>query len=160
MKNELNIAYELLEDELALAPEDSALLKLARQASTGAYAPYSKFLVGAAAVLNNGEVITGTNQENASYPVGICAERVLLSAAAVLHPNQPIKALAISYTNTNGHSNNPITPCGVCRQSLLEYEERMKQGFKMIMGGLTGKILIIPSATSLLPFSFGSSDLA
>ena len=160
MKTELNIKYELLDNETALSPEDLALLQLARKTSAGAYAPYSNFLVGAAAMLNNGEIVTGTNQENASYPVGICAERVLLSAAAVLHPNEPIARLAISYSNLNGLSNKPISPCGICRQSLLEYEDRMKQGFKIIMSGLTGKILIISSAAALLPFSFGSSDLA
>ena len=160
MKNELNITYELYDNDAALEAKDLALLILAREASAGAYAPYSKFLVGAAAMLNNGKIITGTNQENASYPVGICAERVLLSAAAVLHPNEPRARLAISYSNLNGLSDKPISPCGICRQSLLEYEERMKQGFKIIMSGLTGKILIISSAAALLPFSFGSSDLA
>ena len=107
----------------------------------------------------NGEIVAGTNQENASYPVGICAERVLLSSAATLYPNIPVDTIAISYNNTNGESSHPISPCGMCRQSLVEYEERMKQPIRLLLSGMEGKVFIIQKANLLLPLSFGSVDL-
>ena len=91
-----------------------------------AYAPYSNFHVGAVAKLENGEIVAGTNQENASYPVGICAERVLLGSAATLHPDVAIESIAISYNSEKVKSDHPISPCGMCRQSLLEYENGKK----------------------------------
>ncbi|MEI9954748.1 MAG: hypothetical protein WDM90_00185 [Ferruginibacter sp.] len=112
------------------------------------------------AQLQNGQTVTGTNQENASYPVGICAERVLLSTAATLFPNVAIDSMAISYDNTNGKSNHPVSPCGMCRQSLAEYETRVKQPIRLILSGQEGKVFIIKKASQLLPFSFGGEDLA
>ncbi len=160
MKKELPLTYDLLPDDSKLNSEDRNLLQQARNATANAYAPYSNFFVGAVALLNNGETVAGTNQENASYPVGICAERVLISAASSIHPGIPIKTLAISYKNNNiGHSNKPISPCGICRQSLAEYEERMQQPMKLILAGQSGPVIILENASLLLPFSFGGSDL-
>ncbi len=159
MKQNLQTPYTLYEGKEALPEEDQALLELAIKATRNAYAPYSKFFVGAAALLQNGKTITGTNQENASYPVGICAERVLLSAASVVHPNVPIVKLAVTYHNTQGISNKPISPCGICRQSLLEYEDRMGCPITLIMGGETGKIIVLDTVSQLLPFSFSGADL-
>ena len=139
--------------------EDADLLTKARAVTKQAYAPYSNFFVGAVAKLNNGEMVAGTNQENASYPVGICAERALLATVANLHPKVPIDTIAISYDNTNGESNHPISPCGMCRQTLAEYEERVSQPIRLILSGLEGKVYILKSASSLLPLSFGSADL-
>jgi cytidine deaminase len=126
-----------------------------------AYAPYSNFMVGAAALLNNGQKVYGTNQENASYPVGICAERVLLASASMLQTDEPIKTIAISYNNLSGTggSDRPVSPCGMCRQSLAEYEERVKQPMRIILAGMEGKIMVINAAKELLPYSFGSSDM-
>jgi cytidine deaminase len=143
-----------------LSTEDALLLSKAREVTTVAYAPYSRFHVGACALLTNGELVTGTNQENASYPVGICAERVLLSAASSVHPNTPITTMAISYFNHNTQvSNRPLSPCGMCRQALSEFENRFNRPIRIILGGLEGKIYILDTAQHLLPLSFSGSDL-
>lgn len=159
-KEEFNFTYEVYDliDELAEA--DAQLLNAARQVTRHAYAPYSHFRVGAVARLNNGEIITGTNQENASFPVGLCAERVLLASAASLFPDVPVQTIAISYNNENGQSTHPISPCGICRQNLLEYEARLKQPIRLILGGLTGKVFLVERAEMLLPLSFTASELS
>ncbi|BAV08142.1 cytidine deaminase [Filimonas lacunae] len=149
---EYNSIHELL-------PNDAQLLKKAQEVTAMAYAPYSKFHVGAAAILSNGEIITGTNQENASFPAGTCAERSLLTTAATLFPNVPIHTMAISYHNHNGTSNSPISPCGICRQALAEYETRTHQGIRLILGGQEGKVFVIPRATMLLPLVFTAEDM-
>lgn len=156
---EYNFSFEVYNSSEDLSKDDAKLVAEARNITANAYAPYSHFNVGAIAKLANGQTITGTNQENAAYPVGICAERVLLSAAATLFPNIAIDTLAISYDNKNGKSNHPISPCGICRQTLLEYEERVKQPIRLILSGLEGKIYIIKKASQLLPLSFGGDDL-
>ena len=156
---EYKLGYEVYADASALKQEDASLLNQAREVTGQAYAPYSAFKVGAVARLANGSLVIGTNQENASFPVGICAERVLLSAAATLHPDVAIESIAISYDNTEGKSNHPISPCGICRQSLHEYEIRVKNPIKLILAGLEGKVYVIPQAGSLLPLSFTSEDM-
>ncbi|MBS1752947.1 MAG: cytidine deaminase [Ferruginibacter sp.] len=150
------LVYESIDE---LNEQDAALLEQARKVTAAAYAPYSKFNVGAVAKLSNGETVAGTNQENASYPVSLCAERSLLATAASMHPNIAIETMAISYHNINGQSNHPISPCGMCRQSLVEYEERVKQPIRLILSGLQGKAIVIEKASLLLPLSFGSIDL-
>ena len=158
-KHTYEFVYEVYEDSTQLSAADAKLLQLAREITAKAYAPYSKFNVGAAAMLANGEILMGTNQENASYPVGICAERVLLSSASMLQTGVPIITMAIAYHNLNGESNHPISPCGMCRQYISEYEERMKQPIRLILSGMTGKVYVIEKASQLLPLSFGSEDL-
>jgi len=160
MNQEYNFSFEVYNSIDELLPEDKSLLQQARKVTANAYAPYSHFNVGAIAKLKNGQTVTGTNQENASYPVGICAERVLLSTAATLFPNVAIDTMAISYDNTNGKSNHPVSPCGMCRQSLAEYETRVHQPIRLILSGQEGKVFIIKKASQLLPFSFGGEDLA
>ena len=108
-------------------------------------------------MLNNGNILTGTNQENASYPVTICAERVLLSAISSVYGNEPINTLAVSYSNKN--SNKPISPCGMCRQMLAEYEERTNQPIRIILSGMKGEVYIINSVTDLLPLTFSGTAL-
>ena len=142
-----------------LEPADAALLQQARDCTRQAYAPYSNFQVGAAALLANGSTVTGTNQENAAYPVGTCAERVLLGIAATLHHQVPIKTMAVSYSGNNVISDHPISPCGMCRQALLEYETRMHEPIRLILGGMEGKVLVISSAGLLLPFAFSGSEM-
>lgn len=151
--------YEVYDSIDDLTREDALLLTKAREVTKHAYAPYSNFHVGAIAQLTNGETVTGSNQENASFPVGLCAERVLLSAAASLFPKVAINTIAISYHNLNGESNHPISPCGVCRQSLLEYESRLNHPIRLILGGMEGKIFIIERAGMLLPLSFTAEDM-
>jgi len=154
-----NFSYEVYNTIDDLNKEDAWLLQHAKETSKSAYAPYSKFFVGAAARLMNGEIVKGTNQENASYPVGICAERVLLSAAASMHPGIPIESMAISYRSNTVKSDHPIAPCGICRQSLQEYEQRVHNPIRLILGGMDGKVIIIEKASMLLPLSFTSGDL-
>ena len=158
-KEEYRFSYEVYSSVDELTEPDAWLVNEAREVTSAAYAPYSNFNVGAVAKMANGEIVAGTNQENASYPVGICAERVLLSSAATLYPNIPVDTIAISYNNTNGESSHPISPCGMCRQSLVEYEERMKQPIRLLLSGMEGKVFIIQKANLLLPLSFGSVDL-
>jgi len=148
--------YDSIED---LSPTDALLVSEARKATSLAYAPYSNFKVGAYALLNNGSYLKGSNQENASYPVGICAERALLASIGQLFPNEPIVSMAISYDNLNGKSNKPLSPCGMCRQALQEYESRVNQPIRLLLSGLEGKIFIIEQSNSLLPFSFKGDDL-
>lgn len=158
-KEAFQFTYEVYDSAEELNKQDAWLVNEAREVTSAAYAPYSNFNVGAVAKMANGEIVAGTNQENASYPVGICAERVLLSSAATLYPNVPIDTIAISYNNNNGESSHPISPCGMCRQSLVEYEERMKQPIRLLLSGMEGKVFIIQKANLLLPLSFGSDDL-
>ncbi len=158
-ENQYEFRYQVYDDISQLDEKDAWLLTEARSVTEQAYAPYSRFYVGAVAILENGEVVAGTNQENASYPVGICAERVMLGNAATLYPNVPIKAIAISYNSETVPSNHPISPCGMCRQALLEYETRTGKPFRLIMGGMEGRVYVIPSARFLLPFAFTSDEL-
>lgn len=142
-----------------LEAADRLLLEKARKVTAIAYAPYSHFHVGAALILANGKVITGTNQENASFPAGICAERVALATASVQFPDIAIKTLAISYDNKMGQSVHPISPCGICRQTLLEYEQKLNSPIRLILGGQAGKIYILQTAKYLLPMSFSADDM-
>jgi cytidine deaminase len=158
-ENKFEFDYQVYNDISELEEHDAWLLNEAREVTEQAYAPYSKFHVGAVAMLANGEIVAGTNQENASYPVGICAERVLLGSVATLHPNVEIKSIAISYSSDNVKSDHPISPCGMCRQALLEYETRLKKPIRLILGGLEGKIIVIKTASQLLPFAFTSDEL-
>lgn len=151
--------YEVYDDISELNEKDAWLLREARSVTEQAYAPYSNFQVGAVAILENGDVVAGTNQENASYPVGICAERVLLGSVATLHPKVPIQSIAISYNSAAVKSDHPISPCGMCRQALLEYETRLDKPIRLILGGQEGKIFIVKTASLLLPFAFTSTEL-
>ncbi|MBA2499184.1 MAG: cytidine deaminase [Chitinophagaceae bacterium] len=158
-KQELTFQYEVFESSKDLSPGDKALLDRAKEATGLAYAPYSKFHVGAAARLVTGELVVGSNQENASFPVGICAERVLLSALSSLYPETAIETMAITYKSKTHPGGHPVAPCGICRQSLSEFENRMQKSFRIILGGENGKIFIIPEAGMLLPLAFTSDDL-
>lgn len=158
-KSTYNFSYAVYTSIDDLNKEDAWLLQHAKDISKAAYAPYSHFQVGAAARLLNGEIVKGTNQENASYPVGICAERVLLSAAATLHPQVPIESMAISYRSNAVKSDHPITPCGICRQSLQEYEQRTHNPIRLILGGMDGRVIVIEKASMLLPLSFTAGDM-
>ncbi len=158
-KEEYCFSYEVYDSVEELNEQDANLVKEARKVTASAYAPYSNFNVGAIAKMANGKFVAGTNQENASYPVGLCAERVLLSSAATLYPNIAIDTIAISYNNNNGDSDHPISPCGICRQTLVEYEERIKQPIRLILSGMEGKVYIVQRSSLLLPLSFGSVDL-
>jgi cytidine deaminase len=143
----------------ALSTEDQMLMNKAIKARGNAYAPYSKFHVGAALLLDNGEIVLGNNQENAAYPSVMCAERVAVWQAGSLFPGVKIKKLAISASSTITKVDKPIGPCGACRQTLSEYEINQKEPFPVIFMGEVGEIVKTPSLLSLLPFSFDSSYL-
>lgn len=158
-KQAYNFEFEVYDSMESLPEKDAWLLGQARKVTQHAYAPYSHFQVGAIARLANEEIVTGSNQENASFPIGLCAERVLLATAASLHPKVVIETIAISYHNDNGESGHPISPCGICRQSLLEYESRVSHSIRLILGGMEGKVYVIDKAAMLLPLSFSAEDL-
>ncbi|HUS02507.1 MAG TPA: cytidine deaminase [Chitinophagaceae bacterium] len=142
-----------------LNEDDAFLLSEARSVTQFAYAPYPNFQVGAVARLVNGEIVSGTNQENASYPAGICAERSLLSAAASNHPGVAIETMAVTYNNLKGESDNPVSPCGICRQVISEFQNRFQKPIRIILSGMKGKVQIIDNAGYLLPLAFTSEDL-
>jgi cytidine deaminase len=136
-----------------LAKEDATLLEEALKATRQSYAPYSHFNVGAAVLLENGEIVQGSNQENAAYPSGLCAERVALFYANSRFPNIPIRAIAITSAVNNRQNTTPAFPCGSCRQVLLECETRQQQPIRIIMGG-SHEIKIMDSSKDLLPLCF------
>ena len=138
---------------------DAYLLHEARAVTQFAYAPYSNFLVGAFAKLVNGQTVKGTNQENASFPAGICAERTLMSAASSLFPGVGIETIAISYHNIKGKSDRPVSPCGICRQSFIEFQGRTNQPIRIILSGMEGKVQIIENAKDLLPLVFDAEGM-
>jgi cytidine deaminase len=152
--------FEVFENITQLNDDDVHLLLQARDVTERAYAPYSRFHVGAAARLQYGATIASTNQENASYPVGICAERTLLGTLSSIYPGVPVDTIAITYVNhATGGGDQPASPCGLCRQTLFEYEQRMGQPIRLILAGPTGVVVVIKSVKDLLPFGFGPDDL-
>ena len=158
-ESSIQIPFQIFPDSSSLGSEDAILLEAARKSTSDAYAPYSKFRVGAAVRMFNGQIVMGSNQENASFPAGICAERVVLSAASAVYPGVAISSLALSYVNESEGADKPISPCGICRQTLAEYEQRFNQPIRLILGGKSGEIYIINRATDLLPFAFSKLDL-
>ena len=158
-KEKIELSYTVYNTIDELDDQDKTLLKEAREVTKRAYAPYSNFNVGAVARLANGKIITGSNQENASFSAGICAERVLLASAATQYPEIPVEVLAISYHNINGSSDQPVTPCGICRQALQESEDRLKHPIRLILAGMEGKIFVFEKASTLLPLAFTNQDL-
>jgi cytidine deaminase len=158
-ENKFEFSYKVY-DSIDELPEDQQwLLNEAREVTEQAYAPYSRFQVGAIARLANGEIVAGTNQENASFPVGLCAERVLLASVSSIFPKIPVETVAISYKSETQKSDHPISPCGICRQSLQEFESRVGHPIQLILGGITGPVYVIDSASKLLPLAFTSDEL-
>ncbi len=139
-----------------LSEENQNLIELSKKAAEKAYAPYSKFRVGAAILLENGEILSGSNQENASYPVGVCAERTLLSYAHANFPGSKKLKLAISVLDTS----KDVSPCGLCRQTLLEYESLQGQPIEIMLHNMSGTVIVLPSASSLLPLHFNNDMLS
>ena len=136
-----------------LPNDDACLLREAIKACGKSYAPYSKFNVGAALLLENGEIIHGSNQENSAYPSGLCAERVALFYANSEYPDVAIKAIAISSAINGVQNKTAVYPCGGCRQSLIQSEMRQNKPIRIIMAG-SNDIKIVDSAKSLLPLNF------
>lgn len=147
-------------DNLNELPSDIIeLMQEAIEARQNAYAPYSKFYVGAAILLDNGEVVTGSNQENASYPSGLCAERTAVYYAGAKYPNAKMLKMAITAASQNQKTESPIPPCGACRQALAEYEVRQKESIEIYFMGETGQVVKSESLANLLPLVFDKSAL-
>ncbi|MBQ7180989.1 MAG: cytidine deaminase [Bacteroidaceae bacterium] len=141
-----------------LSAEDQQLVRAAMEATRTSYAPYSHFCVGAAVRLSDGCVVTGSNQENAAFPSGLCAERTALFAANAQHPDTPVVALAIA-AFTQGHFlADPIPPCGACRQVILEVEDRYRQPIRILLYGTEG-IHVVDSVKALLPLYFVGASM-
>jgi cytidine deaminase len=152
-KIELKVALEVYPPEEWTA-EDRSLIELAQETSNNAHAPYSDFLVGASLLLENGSVFAANNQENVSFPVGICAERAVLSYAMGNFPDsKPLKiAIVAKRRNENGVAN--VMPCGLCRQTINEYEVKFKSSITVMMLSPDGNALVAHGIEQLLPFRF------
>lgn len=160
MKKNISIDYDYFDSSNELTDIEIKLFDLAKISRLKAYAPYSKFLVGCAILLENGEIISGNNQENAAYPSGICAERTAIFYASANFPDVKIKKLfVIGASLENLQKATPTPPCGACRQAILEYENKQNEDIEIFFANMDDEICKIKSIRSLLPFSFDSSFL-
>lgn len=150
---------ELYDSKEELPADERILMEKAFAARDNAYAPYSKFKVGAAILLDNEEIIIGSNQENASYPSGLCAERTAVFYAGAKYPEARIKKIAISAKSLNHVVVTPIPPCGSCRQAIAEYELKQESPIEIFFMGETGKVVKSHSLKELLPLIFDNSYL-
>ena len=141
-----------------LDEKQQELIKKAKEAAINAYAPYSQFEVGAAVLLENGEIIQGSNQENAAYPSGLCAERVAIFYANSKYPNVAIKAIAVTANTKNGIIKNPVPPCGSCLQVMLESENRVEKDIQVILYG-ENKVTVAKNINQFLPINFNKEML-
>ncbi len=155
----LYIEWDEYESAESLDTESKLLLEKARNISRKAYAPYSRFKVGAAVLVENGEIILGTNQENSAYPDGLCAERVAIYAASTQYPNMRIKKIAVAAYSEKNERFVGGAPCGSCRQALLEYEVKQKSPIKVINVMKGEKIIIFNRVEDLLPVAFSKKEL-
>ena len=155
----LSIAYSEVTGTDQLSAEDKTLLEEAWTACESAYAPYSKFHVGAAVRLANNVTFKGNNQENAAYPSGICAERVAVFSASALHPGIPVKSIAVVAKTDIFNLSVPVTPCGACRQVIAEYEMLSGQPIRILLQGNSDIIWIIDGIANLLPLMFHGGEL-
>lgn len=151
--------FEVYNSVEELATETKDLMNQAIAIRKTAYAPYSKFKVGTAILLDNGEIVIGSNQENAAYPSGLCAERVAIFHAGAIYPNAKILKIAISAASENTTTSAPIPPCGSCRQSIAEYEIRQNSPIEIYFMGEIGSIYKSDSLRNLLPLLFDKKFL-
>lgn len=158
---EISITSSFFEyDSLDELPEDvQNLMDQAVEIRKKAYAPYSQFRVGAALLLDNGKIVLGSNQENAAYPSGLCAERVAIFYAGSMYPEAKILKIAITAASDTNQTKAPIPPCGSCRQSIAEYEIKQDTPIEIYFMGEIGTIYRSPSLKNLLPFMFDKKFL-
>ena len=160
MKKDINIAYEHFESSNELNDIEKKLFERAKQARENAYAPYSDFLVGCSVLLENGEIYTGNNQENAAFPSGLCAERTALFWIGANFPNEKIEKIFITGGPREfSEKTLPIPPCGACRQSLMEYETKQNENIDVYFSNLNEEVFKVKSIKDLLPFYFDSTFL-
>ena len=153
IERELSIKYLEYFSALELPSSDRKLLESANRAADGAYAKYSSFRVGAAVRMSNGEVVIGSNQENAAYPSGLCAERTALFYASARYPDESVEAIAVVAVDDNGVLTELTYPCGACRQVMAEYEMRAGRDMRVIVGS-AGVVQVFTGVKSLMPFIF------
>ncbi|MCK0156158.1 cytidine deaminase [Cellulophaga sp. F20128] len=158
-KKKLAIEVSVYDSITELSQTDKTLMLKAVEARKNAYAPYSNFSVGAAVLLANGKTVLGNNQENASFPAGLCAERVAIFQAGAIYPNVKIVSVAISATSKNYQVSNPAAPCGSCRQAMIEYEQKQKQSVTLLLMGELGAVYKCDSIADILPLAFSNSFL-
>ena len=158
-KIQLTTTFTVFETIDELSSKEASLMGEAIKMKETAYAPYSNFRVGAAILLDNDKIVTGSNQENAAYPSGMCAERVAIYSAGALYPKATILQIAISASSTNKIVDKPVGPCGSCRQAIAEYEFKQELPIQLLFMGEKGKIIKTASLKDLLPLSFDKSFL-
>lgn len=155
MKKERFICpYTVFDNLDEMDPQDAELMRQAHEATRSAYAPYSKFNVGAAVRLANGEIVTGNNIENAAYPSGLCAERVAMFSAMAKYPGVAFEALAVTAHSQTKVIAEPVAPCGACRQVMVEVEQLSKRPLRVMCQGQEGPIMVFEGIESLMPFIF------
>lgn len=155
----LTTAFSVFDSMDELPAEMKNLMEQAVEIRKKAYAPYSKFRVGAALLLDNGKIVLGSNQENAAYPSGLCAERVAVFQSGAIYPDAKIVKMAISAASDTNTTSAPIPPCGACRQSIAEYEFRQESAIEIYFMGETGAVYKSDSLKNLLPFTFDKNFL-
>ena len=153
-KEQFVCLYEVYDTMEELSQQDAELMRFAHKAARNAYAPYSKFNVGAAVRLANGTIVSGNNIENAAYPSGLCAERVAMFSAMAQYPGVPIEALALTAYSEAKSINEPVAPCGACRQVMVEVEQMSKRPLRVLCQGDTGPVMVFDGIESLMPFLF------
>lgn len=159
MQKEHTINFEAIDGYQKLDETEKLLFDKAKAIRDIAYAPYSNFTVGCAILLENGEIVTGSNQENAAYPSGLCAERTAIFYTGANFPDLKITKLFVIGAPRNAVKSVPIPPCGACRQSILEYEAKQNEVIEVYFASLDGEIFKTKSIRDLLPFSFDASYL-
>lgn len=161
MKKEIHIntTFSVFKNLEELPQNIKELMQKAIEARNNAYAPYSHFKVGAAILLDNDQIVLGSNQENAAYPSGLCAERVAFFQAGTLFPNAKILEIAITAGSEKNVTSSPIPPCGACRQSMAEYEFKQDTPIQIYFMGETGEVYCSQSVANLLPLSFDKNFL-
>jgi len=155
----LSCTFSSFESADELPKADLELLNEATEAALKAYAPYSKFRVGAALRLENGKIIRGNNQENVAYPSGLCAERVALFYASATYPNEKVESIAVTANTDEFIIEDPVSPCGSCRQVMAETEKKQNNSIRVIMKGENGKVYVTQNVKSLLPLMFKAEQL-
>ncbi len=153
-KEQFICPYTVYASNDELPQQDAELMSHAHAAARNAYAPYSKFNVGAAVRLANGVIVLGSNVENAAYPSGLCAERVAMFGAMAQYPGVPFEALAVTAYSAGKPINEPVAPCGACRQVMVEVEQVSKRPLRVLCQGDTGPVMVFEGVESLMPFVF------
>ena len=155
----INTSFTVYQSFAELPQDVQSLMEQAVEIRKKAYAPYSKFRVGAALLLDNGKVVLGSNQENAAYPSGLCAERVAIFQSGAIYPEAKIVKMAISAASDTNKTTTPIPPCGACRQSISEYEFKQDYPIEIYFMGETGEVYLSKSLNNLLPLAFDKKFL-